>query len=204
VARRLVIFVLVLLAVIGIAQLVIPIVVQGEIEDRLTSEGGTADVSLSALPATDLLFGKGSRITVTGQGLDITAEAESRDVFSRLDGYDHVTVELSSSRVGPFELARFELTRDGPAATYHLVTNGHTTPGDLTEFGASQLDLPGGALGEFLVGQIAGDAEIPIDFDMELDSVDGRIVVVSGGGTVGGLPTGPLATLITTFVVVQL
>jgi hypothetical protein len=204
VARRLVIVALVLLAAFGIAQLVIPIVVQHEIEDRLTAAGGTADVSLSALPATDLLFGKGSRITVTGRDLDITPEAENSDVFSRLDGYDHVTVELRSSRVGPFELARFELTRDGEAAAYHMVAQGHTTPGDLTEFGASQLDLPGGPLSEFLIGQVTENAQIPIDFDMELDSVDGRIVVVSGGGTVAGIPTGPLAVLITTFVVVEL
>jgi hypothetical protein len=203
-ARRLVIAVLVLLAVFGIAQLVIPIVVQREIEDRLTSKGGTADVSLSALPATDLLFGNGGRITVTGEGLDITPEVEDTQVFSRLDGYDHVTLELASTRVGPFDLASFELTREGPAAAYHLVAEGNTTPGDLTEFGASQLDLPGGPLGELLVDRIAGGAEIPIDFDMELESVDGRIVVVSGGGTVAGLPTGPLATLITTFVVVQI
>jgi hypothetical protein len=203
-ARRLLIVALVLLVLAGIAQLVIPIVAQHEIEDRLTSGGGTADVSLSALPATDLLFGSGGRMTVTGEDLDITSEVSNDDVFSRLDGFDHVSVELTRSRVGPFDLARFELTRDGSAAAYHLLTNGHTTPGDLAEFGASQLDLPGGPLGSFLLDQIAGGTQIPINFDMKLASVDGRIVVVSGGGTVAGLPTGPLAELITTFVVVEL
>jgi hypothetical protein len=39
---------------------------------------------------------------------------------------------------------------------------------------------------------------------MELTSEDGRIQVVSGGGTVAGVPTGPLAELITSAVVIRL
>ena len=39
---------------------------------------------------------------------------------------------------------------------------------------------------------------------MELTSDDGRVRVVSGGGTVAGVPTGPLAELLTSAIVVQL
>ena len=39
---------------------------------------------------------------------------------------------------------------------------------------------------------------------MELTSDDGRITVTSGGGSVAGFPTGPLAELITRAIVVQL
>ena len=39
---------------------------------------------------------------------------------------------------------------------------------------------------------------------MELRSDGGRVVVVSGGGTVAGFPTGPLAELITSAIVVRL
>jgi hypothetical protein len=38
---------------------------------------------------------------------------------------------------------------------------------------------------------------------MELRSDGGRIVVVSGGGTVAGMPTGPLAELITSAVALR-
>ena len=48
------------------------------------------------------------------------------------------------------------------------------------------------------------DFLVPIDFDMQLLNDDGRLRVVSGGGTVGGVPTGPLAELITNAVVIQL
>ena len=39
---------------------------------------------------------------------------------------------------------------------------------------------------------------------MELTTDGGRVEVVSGGGNVGGVPTGPLAELITSAVVVRL
>src|SRR4051794_41203534 len=89
-ARKLGIVVLVLLALLGISQLVIPLIAEHRIQDRLTAGGGSADVSLSAFPAVRLLFGDGSRIAVNGQGLDLMAEGESGEGFSNLDGYDNV------------------------------------------------------------------------------------------------------------------
>jgi hypothetical protein len=203
-ARRLLIVILVLLAILGISQLVIPPIAEQRIEDRLTAAGGSADVSLSAFPAARLIFGEGSRIGVAGERLDLTAEQESGEVFSNLDGYDRVAVDLDHFRAGPFTLARFDLTRAGPAAPYHLVTQGRTTPADLAAFGTSQLGLPGGTLLSYLGDEVAGGDPIPIRLDMNLESEDGRIVVTAGTGTIAGIPTGPLAQLITSVVVVQL
>jgi hypothetical protein len=203
-ARRLGIVVVVLLALLGISQLVIPPIVEHRIQDRLTAGGGSADVSVSAFPAARLLFGDGSRITVTGNGLDLTAQGQSGTVFSHLDGYDTVAVSLDHFRAGPFQLASFELTRPGPAAPYHLVTRGRTTPTDLASFGASRLGLPGGPLLSYFGNQLLGRNFIPIRLDMSVQSDGGRIVVTSGTGTIAGLPTGPLAELITSVVVVQL
>jgi hypothetical protein len=203
-ARRLVIVALVLLAVIGVAQLVIPPIAEKRIQDRLTAAGGTADVSMSAFPAARLLFGDGSRIAVTGEGLDLTEEQESGEVFSNLDGYDHVSVNLDRFRAGPFALASFELTRPGPAAPYHLAARGRTTPTDLASYGASTLGLPGGPLLSYLGDQVLERQYIPVRLDMGLESDDGRIVVVSGTGTIAGVPTGPLAQLITSIVAVRL
>lgn len=202
--RRLLILVLVLLALLGISQLVIPPIAEHRISDRLTAGGGSADVSLSALPAARLLFGDGSRITVTGEMLDLTAESESSTVFSNLDGYDRVAVNLDRFRAGPFALGSFELTRAGPEAPYHLVTQGRTTPTDLASYGASSFGLPGGPLLSYLGDQVGGSDPIPIHLDMDLESDGGRIVVTSGTGTIAGIPTGPLAELITSVVIVQL
>lgn len=203
-ARRLVIVALVLLAAAGLAQLVIPPIAEKRIEDRLTAAGGSADVSMSAFPAARLLFGDGSRITVTGSGLDLTEEQQSGEVFSNLDGYDQVSVELENFRAGPFALGSFDLSRPGPAAPYHLVARGRTTPADLAAYGASQLGLPGGPLLSYLGDEVLDRQYVPVRLDMGLESDGGRIVVVSGTGTVAGVPTGPLAQLITSLVAVRL
>jgi len=202
--RRIGIVALVLLVLLGISQLVIPPIMESRISDRLTAAGGSADVSLSAFPAARLLFGEGSSITVTGSDLDLTAESSSGTVFSDLDGYDNVTVNLDDFRAGPFRMSSFDLARSGPEAPYQLAARGRTTPSDLASFGASQLGLPGGPLLGYLGNQALPKDSIPIELDMQLESDGGRVVVTSGGGTIAGIPTGPLATLITSVVVVKL
>jgi hypothetical protein len=201
--RRLGIAALVLLALLGISQLAIPPIVEHAAEDRLTAAGGSADVSMSAFPAARLLFGDGHRIAVTGSGLDLSSESTSGDVFSHLDGYDQVAIDLESFRAGPFKLAIFDLGREAPEAPYHLVARGRTTPADLASYAADQTGLAGGPLLGYLGDQFLEHDAIPIHLDMELASEDGRIVVTGGTGTVAGIPTGPLAQLITAFVAVK-
>lgn len=202
--RWLLIAALALVAAAAASQLVVPPLAEHRIEDRLTDGGGSAEASLSAFPAARLLFGDGKRISISGTGLDLGLEQRT-DVFDKLDGFDQVDVSLTRFRAGPFAVASFELDRPAPSAPYHLVSESRTTPGDLAEYGASQLGLPGGPLLRFFADRALGDdRSIPIDLDMELRSDDGRVVVVSGGGSVAGYPTGPLAELITSAIAVHL
>jgi hypothetical protein len=195
---------LTLAALFAASQLAIPPIAEHRIEDRLTEGGGNADVSLSAFPAARLLFGDGKELSVTGSGLDLDLEQRT-DVFDELDGFDRVDVSLTRFHAGPFDVSRFDLDRPAPAATYHLTSSSRTTAGDLASYGASQLGLPGGPLLQFLADQALGsNRPIPIDLDMELRSEDGRVIVVSGGGSVAGYPTGPLAELITSTIAVRL
>ncbi|TMK75973.1 MAG: hypothetical protein E6G48_00220, partial [Actinobacteria bacterium] len=92
-ARWLLIAALVLVALFGVSQLVIPPVAEHRIEDRLTDGGGTADVSLQAFPAARLLFGDGTNLSVSGSGLDLGLQQQS-NVFDKLDGFDRVEVSL--------------------------------------------------------------------------------------------------------------
>jgi hypothetical protein len=192
------------LILLAVSQLVIPPVIEDRIEGRLTEGGGSADVSVSALPAARLLFGDGNRISVSGTDLDLDLEEPGGNVFDELDGFDRVDVDLSDFRAGPFAVSSFELHRTGPSQTYHLVSRGRTTPGDIAAYGAARLGIPGGPLLGFLGGNSLAGGSIPITLDMELESEDGRIVVVSGGGAVAGYPTGPLAELITSAIVLRL
>jgi hypothetical protein len=194
--------VVVVLAVLS--QLLIPPLAEHRIEDRLTDGGGTAEVSLEAFPAARLLFSDGKQLSVSGSGLHLALQQQG-NVFDDLDGFDQVDIRLTEFRAGPFAVANFELTRPAPSAPYHVVSSSRVTPGALAEYGASRLGLPGGPLLRFLAGPaLGGKRPVPIDLDMQLRSDGGRIVVVSGGGSVAGLPTGPLAELITSAIVVQL
>jgi hypothetical protein len=67
------------------------------------------------------------------------------------------------------------------------------------------MGLPGADLLGAITGAVdEASGELPIEMSMELESDDGRIQVVSGGGTIAGYPTGPLAELLTAAIVVQL
>jgi len=186
------------------SQFVVPPLAEHRIEDRLTDQGGTATVSVAAFPAVRLLFDDGDRLSVSGTGLNLTLQ-EQADAFDRLDGFDRVDVSLRDFRAGPFAVRSFELARSGSSAPYHLTSSSRATPGDIANYGASRLGLPGGPLLGFLADQaLGGNRTVPVDLDMQLRSDGGRLVVVSGGGSVAGLPTGPLAELITSAIVVQL
>jgi hypothetical protein len=202
-SRWLVIIGLGLIALLVASQFVIPPIVEHHIESRLTDGGGTADVSVSAFPAARLLFGDGKSITVTGSGLDLGLQPGS-EAFGKLDGFDQVDVSLRDFRAGPFAVRSFDLTRDGSSASYHLVSRSRTTPGDVAQFGADRLGLPGGPLLGYFTRNALGNRPIPIALNMDVRSEGGRLLVVSGGGTVAGLPTGPLAELITQAISVRL
>jgi hypothetical protein len=136
--------------------------------------------------------------------LTLPFERPSDSVFEKLDGFEEVSVSLRDSEAGPFTIATFELSRPSSSQTYHLVVRARTTPGELAASGASSLGVPGGPLLGLLSGQVPGSGKrIPVRLDMELRSDDGRVVVVSGGGTVAGMQTGPLAELITSAVALR-
>jgi hypothetical protein len=191
------------LLALGVAsQLLLPGIAEDLVEDRLTDGGGDADVSVSAFPALRLLSDDGSRFEARASGLDLELSQQT-DVLDRLDGFDDVNVSIDHFDAGPFKVSSFALVRDGDGP-YHLVSHSRASPADMVDFGVEELGLPGGGLLGGLAGQALGGRPLPIDLDMELTSNDGEIEVVSGGGTVAGLPTGVLGELITEAIVSQL
>jgi hypothetical protein len=187
------------------SQVLIPSLGERRVENRLTEGGGSAEVTLGAFPAARLLFSDGERFEVEARDLNLELDEEVR-VFDRLDGFSLVDVSIENSIAGPFELETFRLSRDGDGP-YRLVSSSATTPSGLAEAGLESLELPGESLADLFLDQFLGDADdapLPVELDLELTSDDGRVQVVSGGGTVAGVETGPLAELITAAIVVQL
>jgi hypothetical protein len=185
-------------------QILIPDIGERRVAERLTEGGGTADVTLGAVPAARLLFSDGERFEVTARDLDLELDREDR-VFDNLDGFSIVDVSIADSHAGPFDLTSFELQRDGDGP-YRLIATGATSPDELVDYGIEEFALPGGSIADAALELFGIDTNVtmPIDLDMELTSDDGRIQVVSGSGTIAGVPTGPLAELLTSAIVVQL
>jgi hypothetical protein len=178
-------------------QLFLPGIGENAIEDRLTEGGGVADVSLSAIPAARLLWGAGDRIEIDASSLDIDLDDPDPQVFQNLDSFGEVEILVRDSRVGPVSLESFTLTRDGDEP-YGLKTTGSGSVADLAEFLAEDAELPGSDILGGLIGATGlGGADVDVDLDMKLESNDGRVEVVDGGGEVAGIPTGPLGALVT-------
>jgi hypothetical protein len=194
----------VLVFVLVASQLLVPSFGERKIEDRLTAGGGTADVTLGAVPAARLLFADGERFQVSARDLDLDLRP-GESVFDRLDGFSIVDVLIEDSKAGPLRIDHFVLTRDGPGP-YHLALGGETSPAELVDYGLEGVELPGTSLIGTIFGEFFGptDAAVPVSMDMQLTSDDGRVEVTHGGGSVGGIPTGHLAELITSAVVVRL
>lgn len=180
-----------------LTQLLLPGIGEGAIEDRLTEGGGVAEASLSATPAARLLWGSGDRIEISAMGLDLELDETDPEVFEELDRFGDVEIVVSSSRAGPVELDTFVLTRDGDGP-YSLEADGATSAADLAEFFADDASLPGAdILGGIISATGVGGTDLDVQLDMALTSDDGRIEVTEGEGEIAGVPTGPLAAVVT-------
>jgi hypothetical protein len=194
----------VVLVLLVVAQVVLPGLVADDVEERLTEGGGSAEVSIEALPAALLLLGDGDRIEVRGS--DLVLEVEERpDVLDRLDGFGEVDVSLERVDAGPFEVASFDLAGEG-GGVYRLRSSAITSGVELIEYGAGRLGGLGGPVAGLFTDDVPEEArrELPVELDMELRSEEGEIEVVSGTGTVAGFDTGPLAEIITGAIVSRL
>lgn len=192
------------LAVI-LGQLLLPGLGENAIRDRLTANGGVADVSIGAFPAARLLWGNGDSLKIEASDLNLPVEPNIDPVvFKNIDRFGDVDVVLNNTTAGPFKVDSFALSRhgDGP---YWLVARTSTSAAQLAAYGINGANLPGAELiGTILDFTGVGGQEIPIDLDLRMASDSGRITVVDGGGTVAGLPIGPLAELITSAIVIRL
>jgi hypothetical protein len=189
-------WILALLAVLIIAavatQLIIPRMAETQTEDRLTKDGGTAEVNIEAVPAVRLLFDDGDKLEVEAQEVDIPIDDIQGKSFKEFDGFNEVDVRIVLSKVGPFFAERVTIVRGEGDDLYGFTFRGSTSPAEVGDFALAGLPpLLRSAL-TALAGR-AGSRELPIRLDVQLRSEQGRASVVRGTGTVAGLPLGGFA-----------
>jgi hypothetical protein len=196
----------VVVLVLVVTQFVLPPILAGKVEDRLTARGGIANVDLEALPALRLLGNEGDRFKLAGHGLRFPLD-QKQAVFDKLDGFDSIQVRLTDVKAGPFTVSRFELSRRDGEQDYSLSSSGQSTVAQISSYLTSGLPP---LLSSFLNGTARGvtgpaaDRPIPFSVSAELASDGGEPRLVRGSGKVAGIPTGPFAALLAQTIVSRL
>ena len=183
-----------------LSQVFLPLYLEGRVEDRLTKDGGSADVMLTALPALTLLADSGSEAKVRGHGLTLDVTGAGNKPLDDLDGFGKVDLDVTASTAGPFHVRDLSLKRGSGSDPYSTSLDGTVTGRELATFAGSQF---GGALGDFLGNLGANvvpfsDTPIPVTATATVASDNGSPRVVSVNGTIAGLPAGPLLEAMTT------
>ena len=179
----------------GLTQVLLPRAGENRVEDRLTKDGGTATVSISAVPAIRLLFDDGDRLEVRARRLDIPVEDLRGGSFKEMDGFDEVDVRIARSRVGPFAADAIVLERGEGDDLYKFIFRGSTSAGRLADFA---LDALPPALSSLIaaIGGRPASRPIPINLEADLRSAGGSPRLQRGSGTVAGIPLGGLSLTI--------
>jgi hypothetical protein len=176
------------------SQFVIPVLAERSAAGRLTDDGGSADVSISAFPALRLLFGHGDSLRVDGHGIDLPTEGEHN--LDRLDKFGEVHLRLRDSRAGPVAIRSFLLDKGDGRKSYDARLSGATTPRELAAFLGSRAGGPlGGLFGDLAAGTaLGGGSSSRVPLELRASVNQGR--VASASGTVAGVPAGPLIQLV--------
>ena len=196
----------VLIAAFAISKVVIPGIVEGEAEDRLTAAGGTADVEISAFPALTLVIGgRGGSIEVRGADIPVDL-IEEKDPLERLDDFADVDVRLERLTAGPLEAGTFILTRKGRDNAFRLHVDGQMTPEGAARYAGEQVAGPlGGLIGDLAGVLPFGSSPLPVEIDAAVVRADdGDVRITDGGGSVAGIPLGPFSELLVEAVAARL
>ena len=179
-----------------LSQFALPAFLEGRVEDRLTSDGGTADVSLGALPALRLLAGDGDELTVRASGLRIDIDKREKP-FDDLDKFGDARIFIEDSMAGPFRIGSFFLNKTGDHR-YLVVGMVRASVADLGRYAGDRL---GGSFGGLLAGVTAaalgtGGGEIPVQLRATVDTSGGEPHTIDARADVAGLPAGPLTLVL--------
>ena len=198
--RRLLYVAVAILALLVVAQLLVPPYLEHRAEKRLTAKGGHADVSIDALPAVRLLFNDGSKIKVRGEGLhvDLLHGNGGGRVFDELDRFDQADVRIARMSAGPFAVRQVTIERRSSGAPYSLMISASVTARALSSYAGSEIAGPfGGLVGKLAGGAVPFSSEpIPVEVDAEIRSRGGRPEIEHVDGSVLGVSAGPLANTI--------
>lgn len=134
-----------IVAALVVAQLALPAIAARIARDRIARYGTVRSVSVSAVPAIQLLWGSAQSARVVAGSLDMT-EAQVDSLLPQLSGIERVRLTAESFQLGSFRLHRVRLEKHGQ----ELSVEGVLEPSDL------QAALPAGVHAQLLAGGDGG------------------------------------------------
>lgn len=171
-----------LLALVLVAQFVLPGIAERRVRDELKAVGAPSDVEISSVPAVKLLFGEIDSLAARLDRSESSGEALG-DLISRAEKVDRLRVSTPSIRVSGLELTDARLAKDGT----RLEASASLSEADLIAF------LPAGAELRS-ISSSGGELQIEGSFNVlgfELSGParvapeDGSVVVIPEGGVLG-------------------
>ncbi|HET9073315.1 MAG TPA: LmeA family phospholipid-binding protein [Solirubrobacteraceae bacterium] len=170
------------IVVFGVGQLILPGLAAQSVRARLSGNGRVLNVSVSAFPAVELLFGDADRVTVSMASYR-GGESELASRIQQSSGVSELTVHVAQVRSGLLTLDAVTVTKHGA----ELQGSGTLTEANLRA--AIPFLQSVSALGDADGGVVLrGRAQVPFLGDISADALvtprSGRLVV-SGVGLLG-------------------
>jgi hypothetical protein len=142
---------------------------------------------------------------VTGRGLRVELGTGRQKVLQNLDGFGAAHIQLADVTAGPFDTSSFTLDRDSGSRIYDLGVHASFTPAALASYlGSSVGGSLGGVFGGLAGGFLGGTQPVPVVVRARLESDGGNPRVLSGAGSVDGVPMGPLLEAVAAAIVARL
>jgi hypothetical protein len=176
-----------LIALLVLAQLVLPPIAERRVRDSLAKRGHVASVQISAFPALKLLFGHADSVTVRMQDLQANV-GESGDLLARAKATGKLDVHIDRVTLGPLALSDVALRKRGS----ELTASAATTQAQLRASLPPGLDVQpiASGNGELLLRASASLFGVGLAANAALEARDGRLIVQPVG-----IPFGSLVTL---------
>jgi hypothetical protein len=164
----------VLVALLVVAQLVLPSIAADQIRSTLAQRGHVRSVSVSAFPAIKLLWNRADTVKVRMSDL-LASVTQSSDLLSRARDTDRLDARIDSVRLGPLTMHNVTVSKRGS----RLTASATAAQADLTAAlppGFSVQPVASGN-GELVLRASASLFGVGLAANAALEARDGRLVI---------------------------
>ncbi len=171
-------------AVLLLAQLLLPRIAESRIRSRLDPYGQVHSVNVSAWPAIELLWGDADSVHVQAGSLALST-SRAASLLHEAKGFSEISLAASAVRLGKLQLTEATLQKHGDRLTAAALASGAAVkaalPGGVT---VELLGSEGGKVSVRATGALFG---LGASLDAVAEASGGRIVVHPSGALLGGV-----------------